>query len=87
MIGQAHGLGLKVFLVIVLHGVTDKTHNPESSLIRTHWSNDNPTGLVIMYMEDWQELIPRHSATGTSKPAVRVEGFNFYVDKLNKRLS
>ncbi|HEY4154485.1 MAG TPA: alpha-amylase family glycosyl hydrolase, partial [Puia sp.] len=84
MIDQAHQLGVKVFLDIVLHGVTDKTLNPlaifdKNPLVKEHpdWFSHNEYG-EIARTYTW--------AFDHRNPEVQqymVKVFNFYVDKLN----
>jgi glycosidase len=83
MITQAHALGLKVLLDVVLHGVTDKTLNEraifaKSPLVAEHpnWFSHNEYGGVAMTYT-W--------ALDHRNPEVQqymVKVFNFYVEKL-----
>jgi glycosidase len=84
MIDRAHELGLKVFLDVVLHGVTDKSINSraifdENPLLKEHpdwfsYTENDRVGMTYTYAFD-------HRNPSVQEYMVKV--FSFYVERLN----
>lgn len=83
MIQHAHSLGLKVFLDVVMHGVTDKTVDPRSLYDKHPWLTEHPDW--FRYTEDGRVAKTYTWAFDSASPSLQdyiVKVFTYYVEKL-----
>jgi glycosidase len=84
MIDRAHEMGLKVFLDVVLHGVTDKSINPEAVFDHNPLLAEHPGW--FSYTEEGKIAMTYTYAFDHRNPEVQdymAEVFSFYIEKLN----